>query len=114
MNNSVHLDPGHYDLFEIAHIEELPAGERLFVDIGDQPIVVFNIDGEIYAVGDICTHDDGPLGDGDLEAYVLVCPRHGARFDTRSGKVISLPAVVDIPSYPVKVVDGVIFLCMPK
>jgi 3-phenylpropionate/trans-cinnamate dioxygenase ferredoxin subunit len=86
----------------------------LFVDIGDSPIVIFNIAGQYYAIGDVCSHDDGPVGDGDIEGYTVVCPRHGAEFDIRTGKVISMPAVVDIPAYPVQVRDGMIYLGVPK
>ena len=59
-------------------------------------------------------HDDGPLGDGDLEGYNIVCPRHGAEFDVKTGKAVQLPAAVDIPAYPVRVKDGTIYLGMPK
>lgn len=102
------------DFFEIAPESELPNGERLFVDIGDNPIVIFNIAGKFYAIGDVCTHDDGPLGDGEIEEFNVVCPRHGAEFDVRTGKVTSMPAVVDIPAYPVRVVDGMIEVGVPK
>jgi nitrite reductase/ring-hydroxylating ferredoxin subunit len=54
------------------------------------------------------------LGDGDIEGFNVVCPRHGAEFDVRTGKVTSMPAVVDIPAYPVRVVDGMIELGVPK
>jgi 3-phenylpropionate/trans-cinnamate dioxygenase ferredoxin subunit len=74
---------------------------------------VFNIGGQLYAIADVCSHDDGPLGDGDLEGMEVVCPRHGARFDVRDGKVTSLPAAIDIPAYPVRVVDGQIEIGLP-
>lgn len=95
-----------YDFYEIASIEDLPDGERLFLEIGDRPVVVFNIAGGIFAIGDVCTHDNAPLGDGELDGYEVVCPRHGARFDVRSGKATRLPAVAPTPSYPVRVVNG--------
>ncbi|GAB4539389.1 MAG: non-heme iron oxygenase ferredoxin subunit [Anaerolineales bacterium] len=102
------------DFVEIAPAAELPNGERLFVDVGDQPIVIFNIAGTLFAIGDICTHDDGPLGDGVLEGDNIVCPRHGAEFDIRTGKAMQLPAAVDIPAYPVQVRNGIIFVGVPK
>ncbi|MEW6286388.1 MAG: non-heme iron oxygenase ferredoxin subunit [Chloroflexota bacterium] len=102
------------EFVEIAPASELPSGERLFVEIEGKSIVIFNIAGQLFAIGDICTHDDGPLGDGDLEGYNIVCPRHGAEFDVRTGKVMQMPAVVDIPAYPVKVVDGMIQVGMPR
>lgn len=99
---------------EIAPASELPNGERLFVEIEGKAIVIFNIAGQFFAIGDVCTHDDGPLGDGDLEGYNIVCPRHGGEFDVRTGKVMQMPAVVDIPAYPVKVVEGMIQVGLPK
>jgi 3-phenylpropionate/trans-cinnamate dioxygenase ferredoxin subunit len=108
MFNYTKYEEDKVDYIEIAPVEELPNGERLFVDIGDTPVVVFNIAGEIFAIGDLCTHDDGPLGDGDIEDFNVVCPRHGAEFDVRTGKAVSMPAVVDIPAFPVRVVDGMI------
>lgn len=102
------------EFVEIAPASELPNGERLFVEVEGKSIVIFNIADEIFAIGDICSHDDGPLGDGDLEGYNIVCPRHGAEFDVRSGKVMSMPAVVDIPAYPIRVEEGMIQLGLPK
>ena len=102
------------EFFEVAQIEEIPNGERLFLEIAEIPIVVFNIGGQLFAIQDTCSHDDGPLGEGDLEGYEIICPRHGARFDVRTGKVTRLPAIVDIPAYPVRVQDGKILLGIPK
>ena len=58
-------------------------------------------------------HHDGPLGDGDLEGMEIICPRHGARFDVQTGKVVALPAVVDIPAYPVRIKDGQVEIGVP-
>jgi 3-phenylpropionate/trans-cinnamate dioxygenase ferredoxin subunit len=113
MFNYTSFDESKAEFYEIG-AADLPNGERLFLEIDEKPIVVFNIAGQYYAIGDLCTHDDGPLGDGDLEDHNIVCPRHGAEFDVRNGKAMMMPAVVDIPAYPVKVVDGKIFVGMPK
>ncbi len=102
------------DFIEIAPASELPSGERLFVDIADKPVVIFNIAGQLFAIGDVCSHDDGPLGDGTIEGNNIVCPRHGAEFDLRNGKAMQMPAVIDIPAYPVRVVDGNIQIGIPK
>ncbi|MDO8754160.1 MAG: non-heme iron oxygenase ferredoxin subunit [Anaerolineales bacterium] len=102
------------EYIEIAPASELPNGERLFVDLGDKPIVIFNIAGQYYAIGDVCTHDDGPLGDGLIEGNHVVCPRHGAEFDIRTGQAVQMPAVVDIPAYPVQVRGGILFVGIPK
>lgn len=107
------IDLTDYSFYAVAKVEDLPPGERLFVEIGDVSIVVFNIAGKLFAIGDICTHDDGPLGDGDLDGHQIICPRHGARFDVRNGKVLSLPAVVDIPTYPVRIIEDDIEVGVP-
>jgi 3-phenylpropionate/trans-cinnamate dioxygenase ferredoxin subunit len=114
MYNYTTFDESKLDFVEIAPASELPNGERLFVDVADKPIVIFNIAGQLFAIGDVCTHDEGPLGDGNLEGYNVVCPRHGAEFDVRTGKVMQMPAVVDIPAYPVRVVEGMIQVGIPK
>lgn len=102
------------DYIEIAPVSELPNGERLFVDLGDKPIVIFKIADQIFAIGDVCSHDEGPLGDGLLEGHSVVCPRHGGEFNIRTGQALQMPAVVDIPAYPVQVRGGMIFVGMPK
>ena len=114
MFNYINRDAGELNFVEIAPESELPNGERLFVEIENQPMVIFNIAGQLFAIGDVCSHDNGPLGDGLLDDHSIVCPRHGAEFDVRTGKVITLPAVVDIPAYPVRVVDGKIEVGIPK
>jgi len=87
----------------ICDLGDLPPGERLFIKVGDIPIVIINQDGEYYAIDDCCTHDDGPLGDGEVENHEITCPRHGARFDIRTGEVLSLPAVKGVRSFPLRV-----------
>ncbi len=114
MFNYTTLDESKAEFIEIAPASELPNGERLFVDLGDKPIVILNIAGKLFAIGDVCSHDDGPLGDGMIEGNNIVCPRHGGEFDVRDGKAVQMPAVVDIPAYPVRVVDGMIQVGLPK
>jgi 3-phenylpropionate/trans-cinnamate dioxygenase ferredoxin subunit len=91
------------DYVAVASVEELDEGERLFVEIDEQPIMIIRINSQYYAIADVCSHDEGPVGEGNLEGYEIVCPRHGARFDIRTGKVIALPAFVDIPAYPIRI-----------
>ncbi len=114
MYNYTTLPPEACNFVAVAESAELSDGERLFVEIDDLPIVVFRIARMLFAIADTCSHDDGPLGDGDLEGYEIICPRHGARFDVRTGKVLRLPAVVDIPAYPVREVEGQIEIGIPK
>ncbi|HZU86432.1 MAG TPA: non-heme iron oxygenase ferredoxin subunit [Anaerolineaceae bacterium] len=94
--------------YPVLKAEELKNGERLFLEIKGEPVVVFNIAGNFYAIWDACSHDENPLGDGDLDGFEIICPRHGARFDLRDGRATHLPAVADIPYYPTRVVDGML------
>ena len=114
MFNYTTIEESKIEFVEIAPAAELPNGERLFVEVGDKPIVIFNLAGQFFGIGDIWTHDDGPLGDGLLEDHNIVCPRHGAEFDVWTGQAVQMPAVVDIPAYPVQVREGKIFVGIPK
>jgi len=72
MFNYKQLEEEKVEYVEIAPVAELPNGERLFVDIGDTPVVIFNIAGQFFAISDVCSHDDGPVGDGELEGFNIV------------------------------------------
>ena len=87
----------------VCSVQDLPPGERIFIELGDDPVVIFNIAGDFYAIADVCTHDDGPLGEGEIEDHEIICPRHGARFDIRTGEVLALPAVKGVPTYSIRV-----------
>ncbi len=89
----------------VATTAEIPPGEHKVLEAGEQTIVIFHEGDTFYALANVCPHDDGPLGEGLCQDHEIICPRHGSRFDFRTGKVLSFPAVVDVPSYPVKV-DG--------
>jgi 3-phenylpropionate/trans-cinnamate dioxygenase ferredoxin component len=114
MFNYTTVDETKVEFLEIAPTSELPDGERLFVEIGGKPIVIFKIAGQYFSIADVCSHDDGPVGEGKLDGYNITCPRHGAQFDIRTGKVIQMPAVIDIPAYPVRVIEGMIQIGLPK
>ena len=113
MYNYQELDKTRLEFINVGLVEELAEGGRLFIDIDNLPIVILLIDGNYFAIGDVCSHDDGPVGEGVIEGYEIICPRHGARFDLRNGKVLALPAFVDIPSYPVRIIDGQIEIGLP-
>ena len=90
-----------------ARADLLPGEYKLAYD-GDVPIAVYNIDGELYAIEDVCTHDGGELAGGTLHGFSVECPRHGARFDLRTGAVLAPPAYEPVAKFPVKVEgDGV-------
>lgn len=92
------------EFIKVARVDEIPPGERLVVEIRRRWVAIFNVDGQLFAIEDRCTHDDGPLAEGELVGCEIICPRHGARFDIREGKVMSAPALVDVPSYETRVV----------
>jgi len=106
-------DEKNLEFYNIGN-DELLNGERVFIDVNEKSVVVFNIAGKYFAISDVCSHDEGPVGDGLIDGYHIVCPRHGAEFDVRSGKAMTMPAVRDIPAFPIKVIDGNIFIGIPK
>ena len=91
-------------------IADLPPGTVKIVNAGQVSVGVYNIDGQLFALEDRCSHDDGPLPEGDWEPdeAVVVCPRHGARFDIRSGRALTLPAYEAVETFPVRVEDGIV------
>lgn len=91
----------HY--VKAAQVGDIKPGDRKIVEIDGTFVAVFNVDGDFYAIKDVCTHDDGPVAEGELDGYEIVCPRHGARFDIRDGRVLSFPAITPIRTFPVKV-----------
>lgn len=113
MFNYHKINQDSIEFYPVAEKSELSNGDRLFVEIGEVELVVFNVAGEILAIGDVCSHDEGPLGDGVIEGMEVVCPRHGAHFDIRTGEATELPAVEDIPAYPVRINGGKIEVGVP-
>lgn len=87
----------------VVRVDELPAGERIVVELGEKWVALFNVDGKYYAIEDACTHDDGPLAEGELRGLELECPRHGAIFNLESGRP-TFPAVKPVARYAVQVV----------
>jgi nitrite reductase/ring-hydroxylating ferredoxin subunit len=88
---------------------EMLPGEFKVVWDGDTAIAVYNIDGDLYAIEDVCSHDGGDLAGGEVHGFEVECPRHGARFDVRTGAVTCPPAYEPITSFPVHEVDGQIW-----
>ena len=90
---------------KVGKVEDVPVGTAKVYEVGDRAIVVCNVESTFYAIDDVCTHDEASLEQGFLEGCEIECPRHGARFDVRTGDVTALPAVVPIDTFPVRV-DG--------
>lgn len=99
-------------IIDICPLAELPPGERRIVKWEDLEIGVFNCDGELLAIEDRCSHDDGPLAEGEFDSgtCTVECPRHGALFDLRTGKPQTLPAYMPVETFPVLLEDGLIKL----
>lgn len=87
----------------VCALADVPAGEVRAVACGDRSIALANVGGELHAIDNLCTHDGGPLGDGRLDGDRVLCPRHGAAFDARSGRALTLPAVRGVRAYEVTV-----------
>ena len=97
------------DWIRVCATNELLPGEFQVAYDGDTAIAVFNIDGELYALEDVCTHDGGELAGGPIEGFEIECPRHGARFDLRTGEALCAPAYLPTAKFPVKVEDGAVW-----
>ena len=97
-------------LVNVAPLDEFPPGSVKIVHAGEIAVGVYNLGGELYAIEDRCSHDNGPLAEGDFDPDegVAICPRHGARIDIRSGRPLSLPAVLPVETFPVVVEDGIV------
>ena len=91
---------------DVADADGIADGEVKTFQVEAQRVAVARANGQLYAVQDLCSHDDGPLGDGDLEEYAIVCPRHGAKFDIRTGAVLAMPAAAPIATFPIMEKDG--------
>jgi nitrite reductase/ring-hydroxylating ferredoxin subunit len=94
----------------VAGRDDVPEGEGVCVEIDDFPVAIWNVGGEIYATQDNCTHEETSLADGDLWDEVVECPLHGAQFNVRTGAVLSLPAVLPLRTFPVKVDEHDIYV----
>jgi 3-phenylpropionate/trans-cinnamate dioxygenase ferredoxin subunit len=98
------------DFQRVARLTDIPDPGRIVVEVDDQLVVVVHVSGEVFAIDDVCTHDGGPLGEGELEDHAIACPRHGAKFDIRTGAALTMPATRPTKVHEVKVERGEIFV----
>lgn len=94
------------DWIDVVAESALADGEHVVVDVDGYDVAIFKLDGEFYAIEDVCTHDGAEIASGELEGDEIVCPRHGARFCVKTGQVKCAPAYEDVDTFPVRVVDG--------
>ena len=99
---------------KVGRVADVPAGGRETFEVDGRHIAVFRLEDGFHAIEDICTHDGGPLGEGEVEGDVVVCPRHGARFSIRTGAALSLPAFVPVETFPVRVDGEDLMLGIPE
>jgi 3-phenylpropionate/trans-cinnamate dioxygenase ferredoxin subunit len=102
-------------LIDVCPVDELPPGQVKIVYAGSIAVGVYNLNGEYFGLEDRCSHDDGPLCEGDFDADdgIAICPRHGANIDIRSGRALTLPAVEAVATFPVRVENETVKLQLP-
>lgn len=98
------------DFVKVANTADVAAAGKLMCEVQDRLVVVVHVDGEFYCVDDVCTHDGGPLGEGELCGFELACPRHGAKFDVRSGEPLTMPATEPTVVHETKVEGDNLFV----
>ncbi|MEO7203350.1 MAG: non-heme iron oxygenase ferredoxin subunit [Candidatus Tumulicola sp.] len=94
----------------VANVTDIAPGTTRRVVVDGQEILICNVDGDFFAIEDVCSHDGAPLDQGELDGKCIVCPRHGATFDVRTGEALTLPAVMPLSTYAVEVKDGEILV----
>lgn len=95
--------------YEVARTDDLAPGEVMYVEVGNDPVALINLDGEFFAVNDICTHQEASLSDGEIVGDEIECPLHGGAFEIRTGLPANFPVVVPVETYDIKV-DGDVVL----
>lgn len=98
------------DFVQVASVSDIPDPGRQLLEVGDRIVVLLHVGGEFFCIDDVCTHDGGPLSDGLLEGHTIACPRHGAKFDIRDGKALTMPATVNTVAHEVRVENGFVLV----
>jgi 3-phenylpropionate/trans-cinnamate dioxygenase ferredoxin subunit len=102
------MTPGQFHF--AAKVSDIPDPGKTVVEIDDHLVALIHQQGKFYAIDDVCTHDGGPLAEGELEGYQIICPRHGARFDIRDGRALTLPATRPTTTHEVKVEGNAVYV----
>jgi 3-phenylpropionate/trans-cinnamate dioxygenase ferredoxin subunit len=100
------------DFIPVAKASDIPDPGRMLVEVGERLVALIHAAGHFYALDDVCTHDGGPLSEGPVDpvAKTIACPRHGAKFDLRTGAALTMPATKPTVSHEVKVEDGQVWI----
>jgi 3-phenylpropionate/trans-cinnamate dioxygenase ferredoxin subunit len=102
------------DFVPVAKLSELTGTRKLSLEVEDHFVVLVELEGAVYCLDDVCTHDGGPLGEGEIEGNCLVCPRHGAKFDIRTGAAVCMPATEPTGVHEVRVEGDQIYVRLKK
>ena len=98
------------DFHRVADVRDIPDPGKALVEADGEVVALFHVEGRFYAIDDVCTHDGGPLAEGELRDHTIACPRHGAKFDIRTGAALSMPAVRATRAHEVKVENGSVWV----
>lgn len=102
------------EFIKVATVDEIPVNGSKLVEVDYVRVALFNLNGELYAIEDVCTHDGGPLVEGEIiNGCEVMCPRHGARFDIRTGAALCMPAFEPTETYAVKVEGDDVYIESP-
>ncbi len=101
------------EFVKVADLNDITDPGHIVAEVEDHIIAVFRVEGNVYAIDDVCTHDGGPLAEGELEGHAVACPRHGAKFDIRTGEALSMPAIKPTATFEVKVENDEVFVKLP-
>ena len=95
---------------EVGELSTIPRARGIRVTVGEQRVAMFRVGDDVYAIGDVCSHAEASLAEGEVFGTEVECPRHGSEFDMTTGEPGSLPATKPVPTYEVTVEDGVVYL----
>jgi metal-sulfur cluster biosynthetic enzyme/nitrite reductase/ring-hydroxylating ferredoxin subunit len=98
------------EFVKVADVSEVPDPGKTLVEVDGEMVALFHVDGQWHAIDDVCTHDGGPLADGELRNHTIACPRHGAKFDIRTGAALTMPAIRPTRAHDVKVEGTAVFV----
>jgi 3-phenylpropionate/trans-cinnamate dioxygenase ferredoxin subunit len=92
-----------FEFVKVCRISDVPDPGKMVVEVDDRIVALFHVSGKFWALDDLCTHDGGTLADGELEGHTIICPRHGAKFDIRDGRALTMPATSPTAAHEVKI-----------
>jgi 3-phenylpropionate/trans-cinnamate dioxygenase ferredoxin subunit len=108
------MSVGSERFVRVGRVADVPQGGAEVFPVDGRRIAVYRLEDGFYAIDDICTHDGGPLAEGEVEGDEVICPRHGARFSIKTGAALTFPAVTPVDRYPVRVEGDELFVGLPE